>query len=122
MTEKIKKITGSVVSLILSFIILSIFYGNLELLRALNVSMAESWSEDDFAGAASIVQKLTSFTRVFWDSMVTIKDIVKNKKMEKMKNVTIIREIESRLQREVRRNEPCPCGSGKKYKMCCGLR
>lgn len=21
---------------------------------------------------------------------------------------------------KVRRNEPCPCGSGKKYKLCCG--
>lgn len=23
--------------------------------------------------------------------------------------------------RQPRRNEPCPCGSGKKYKKCCGL-
>ncbi|RZB36687.1 MAG: hypothetical protein SRB2_01989 [Desulfobacteraceae bacterium Eth-SRB2] len=23
-------------------------------------------------------------------------------------------------QNKVRRNEPCPCGSGKKYKKCCG--
>ncbi|WP_374700773.1 SEC-C metal-binding domain-containing protein [Aureimonas sp. D3] len=22
---------------------------------------------------------------------------------------------------EVGRNDPCPCGSGKKYKKCCGL-
>jgi preprotein translocase subunit SecA len=25
-----------------------------------------------------------------------------------------------RTQRKVGRNEPCPCGSGKKYKKCCG--
>ena len=25
-----------------------------------------------------------------------------------------------RGQRKVGRNEPCPCGSGKKYKHCCG--
>jgi preprotein translocase subunit SecA len=25
-----------------------------------------------------------------------------------------------RDQRKVGRNEPCPCGSGKKYKHCCG--
>ena len=24
-------------------------------------------------------------------------------------------------QRKVGRNEPCPCGSGKKYKKCCGM-
>jgi preprotein translocase subunit SecA len=23
-------------------------------------------------------------------------------------------------QRKIGRNEPCPCGSGKKYKKCCG--
>ena len=26
-----------------------------------------------------------------------------------------------RAQPSVGRNEPCPCGSGKKYKKCCGL-
>ncbi|MFB3142119.1 MAG: SEC-C metal-binding domain-containing protein, partial [Acidobacteriota bacterium] len=25
-----------------------------------------------------------------------------------------------RTTRKVGRNEPCPCGSGKKYKKCCG--
>lgn len=24
--------------------------------------------------------------------------------------------------KEVGRNDPCPCGSGKKYKKCCGLK
>jgi uncharacterized protein len=24
-------------------------------------------------------------------------------------------------RRKIGRNEPCPCGSGKKYKKCCGL-
>ena len=25
-----------------------------------------------------------------------------------------------RTERKIGRNEPCPCGSGKKYKKCCG--
>ncbi len=25
------------------------------------------------------------------------------------------------IRRKVGRNEPCPCGSGKKYKLCCGM-
>lgn len=29
--------------------------------------------------------------------------------------------IPARPSRKVGRNEPCPCGSGKKYKRCCGL-
>ena len=28
--------------------------------------------------------------------------------------------IKSRGRRKISRNEPCPCGSGKKYKKCCG--
>ncbi|HIE11729.1 MAG TPA: hypothetical protein EYP62_08950, partial [Kiritimatiellae bacterium] len=27
-----------------------------------------------------------------------------------------------RTQPKVGRNDPCPCGSGKKYKKCCGAR
>ena len=25
-----------------------------------------------------------------------------------------------RVEQKIGRNEPCPCGSGKKYKKCCG--
>jgi len=25
------------------------------------------------------------------------------------------------INKKVKRNEPCPCGSGKKYKKCCGI-
>ena len=36
---------------------------------------------------------------------------------EAVKAETFVRE-----ERKVGRNEPCPCGSGKKYKQCCGRR
>ena len=26
----------------------------------------------------------------------------------------------SQVNKKIKRNEPCPCGSGKKYKKCCG--
>jgi preprotein translocase subunit SecA len=29
-------------------------------------------------------------------------------------------EFEAKQRKKVKRNEPCPCGSGKKYKDCCG--
>ena len=32
-----------------------------------------------------------------------------------MRPTTVVRE-----GRKIGRNEPCPCGSGKKYKQCCG--
>ena len=30
------------------------------------------------------------------------------------------REVAKKMQKKVGRNEPCPCGSGKKFKKCCG--
>ncbi len=30
------------------------------------------------------------------------------------------REVAKSMQPKVGRNEPCPCGSGKKFKKCCG--
>lgn len=36
--------------------------------------------------------------------------------LEKTRNYCIQRQLE----RKIGRNEPCPCGSGKKYKKCCG--
>lgn len=29
--------------------------------------------------------------------------------------------VEVRTEPKIGRNEPCPCGSGKKYKKCCAL-
>jgi preprotein translocase subunit SecA len=29
-------------------------------------------------------------------------------------------EFEAKQRKKVKRNEPCPCGSGKKFKDCCG--
>lgn len=37
-----------------------------------------------------------------------------------MKNQPVIRGTQKRINRKIGRNEPCPCGSGKKYKKCCG--
>lgn len=36
--------------------------------------------------------------------------------------VADIREFVAEQPREVGRNDPCPCGSGKKYKKCCGAK
>jgi uncharacterized protein YecA (UPF0149 family) len=55
-----------------------------------------------------------------WNTMLTIKNLIKNEKLKLLKNRTIIGQIEEKLGEPVRRNESCPCGSGKKYKNCCG--
>lgn len=48
-----------------------------------------------------------------WDELLT-PERRKEPYREQKKSGTIVKE------RKVGRNEPCPCGSGKKYKYCCG--
>lgn len=48
-----------------------------------------------------------------WDNLLTPerrKELYKEQKL----SGTVIKE------KKVGRNDPCPCGSGKKYKYCCG--
>lgn len=49
-----------------------------------------------------------------WDDILT-KERQKELYLEQKKSGTIHNE-----NRKVGRNDPCPCGSGKKYKHCCG--
>ena len=48
-----------------------------------------------------------------WDALIP-KDRQKELFMEQKRSGTVIKE------KKVGRNDPCPCGSGKKYKHCCG--
>ena len=33
----------------------------------------------------------------------------------------ILKDVQTpKIQKKIGRNDPCPCGSGKKYKKCCG--
>ena len=65
--------------------------------------------------------------------LFTIQLVAENeneKEMEALKNDmqksnenthTSIEETSKKIEKKVSRNEPCPCGSGKKYKQCCGV-
>ena len=48
-----------------------------------------------------------------WDAIYS-KDKQKELYLEQKRSGTIIKE------KKIGRNDPCPCGSGKKYKHCCG--
>lgn len=53
------------------------------------------------------------YTLPQWENILTadkMEEIIKNHKKSK----TVVKE------KEPGRNDPCPCGSGKKYKKCCG--
>ena len=50
-----------------------------------------------------------------WDALLTEerrKELCKQQK----KSGTVVKE------KKIGRNDPCPCGSGKKYKQCCGRK
>ena len=49
-----------------------------------------------------------------WDDIFTEEEREEIAKAQKLSG-TFVRE-----ERKIGRNEPCPCGSGKKYKKCCG--
>lgn len=48
-----------------------------------------------------------------WDALLT-KEKQKELYLEQKKSNTVVKD------KKVGRNDPCPCGSGKKYKKCCG--
>ncbi len=70
--------------------------------------------------------------RIFWvrlehpDEIEELEDFEEMKQQQPQKLVFNLSEQEERPKkpakkaRAVRRNDPCPCGSGKKYKKCCG--
>ncbi|MCR5154709.1 MAG: SEC-C domain-containing protein [Lachnospiraceae bacterium] len=51
-----------------------------------------------------------------WDKLLT-PERRKELYLEQKKSGTVVRE-----EKKVGRNDPCPCGSGKKYKFCCGRK
>ncbi len=97
-----------------------LFMSNIELLRALEISMREKWTEVEFFDMDGFIKKLESFTMVMWNTMMALKNMMKNEKLKLFKSRSIISEIEEKMGQAVQRNDPCPCGSGKKYKKCCG--
>lgn len=58
------------------------------------------------------------------EAMQTFLDNLKETDREHIRKMTIppTQKQMSRKPPKVGRNEPCPCGSGKKFKKCCYLR
>jgi len=64
--------------------------------------------------------------RIFWVQLAREEDVerIEQEQQKKQRLVFNLGEGQSAAQpvksKKVGRNEPCPCGSGKKYKQCCG--
>jgi len=49
-----------------------------------------------------------------------VKQEEKPRQMFTNKDESLVKQPKKRTEEKVGRNDPCPCGSGKKYKQCCG--
>jgi len=52
-----------------------------------------------------------------WEQDDVMDELTKN--MGKPGNLTVLLRDDAKARTKVGRNDPCPCGSGKKYKKCC---
>ncbi|HAW49934.1 TPA: preprotein translocase subunit SecA [bacterium] len=60
------------------------------------------------------------FEELVWHIKEGIVSWVFKVELERPKETQRVREIPVKLSKKIGRNQPCPCGSGKKYKYCCG--
>ena len=54
------------------------------------------------------------YTLEAWNTLIPDENRRKELYKEQKSSHTVVKD------KKVSRNEPCPCGSGKKYKFCCG--
>ena len=75
----------------------------------------EEFKREAFKLFESLLNKIKIDFITFLNNLeiLTKEEIAENKPAEPVKN-------QSTMSRKMRRNEPCYCGSGKKYKHCCG--
>jgi preprotein translocase subunit SecA len=81
---------------------------------------------DMFVSTLSRVREL-SLERVFKVQIQRQEDVEKVSQRERRQRIQLGRgpgdkpPTVKRISKKVGRNDPCPCGSGKKYKQCCGI-
>ena len=84
------------------------------------------YKQEAFILFESLLEKIKRETIkvVFFAKFVSEKDVKSFDKKEAGSEInnseTISEEFNSFPNKKVRRNSPCPCGSGKKFKHCCG--
>jgi uncharacterized protein YecA (UPF0149 family) len=96
-------------------------------LDGINSSLAESIKIDEVEEESDIQLKL-DFEKLYFNMLDAKADWLYNLSEwdevldeEKRKQITKeFRQSKIAVSSKVGRNEPCPCGSGKKYKKCCG--
>jgi len=78
-----------------------------------------AFAEADVTEAFSQPQSLADYTRPWLEFYDAEAIAARQKRWAREEVERAAREREEILPPKVRRNEPCPCGSGRKYKKCC---
>lgn len=84
--------------------------------------------ELDSVDAESVISAEIDFEKLYWNMLEAKADWLYNLEQwdgllstEKRSEITKqFRQSKMAVSSKVGRNDPCPCGSGKKYKKCCG--
>jgi preprotein translocase subunit SecA len=90
----------------------------------------QEYQREGFAMFLSTISRMRelSLERLFKIQIQREEDVERISKREKQQRMQLGRGPSEekgptirRTGKKVGRNEPCPCGSGKKYKQCCGI-
>ena len=86
----------------------------------LTIQKKQSLSREEIRGAYENIRKLEP---VIGDCIARINMGLKPARMRVLQDLPRAQgEASPRQSQKIGRNDPCPCGSGKKYKRCCGIR
>jgi len=126
LTAKNTKITGTIAELAEANEMDAVTYAGF--LDGINTSLVEAVALEDLEETSSIDAEV-DFEKLYfnmldakaewlynlpaWDDILS-EEKRKEIKKEFNKSKTVVKEL------KIGRNDPCPCGSGKKYKKCCG--
>lgn len=96
-------------------------------LDGINTSLTEEVELDSLTEETIIAAEI-DFEKLYWNMLEAKADWLYNLEQwddilskEKREDITKeFRQSKTAVSNKVGRNDPCPCGSGKKYKKCCG--
>ncbi|MDA8104391.1 MAG: SEC-C metal-binding domain-containing protein [Nitrospiraceae bacterium] len=86
--------------------------------------LLEEGKELGSGDAAEVMKAVEHCERVIDSCIMKIHNGLKEERMravQDLRAVAAAQGLRRRASSKVGRNDPCPCGSGKKYKRCCGL-
>ncbi|WP_391204748.1 SEC-C metal-binding domain-containing protein [Psychrobacillus sp. L4] len=82
--------------------------------------MEDFWNKEYFGGMIELEHMLYSFYKIMGRTHPDMEDWKALAFESEAHFKQTIKKLEPAVSEKIGRNDPCPCGSGKKYKKCCG--